>query len=280
MQSTPHRPGTTSPAPVGSRPAPVAVVTGGNRGLGLETCRQLASRGMRVVLAARDGRAGQNAARGLRERGLAVESRRLDVNDAESIARFAEGWAQGGREVDLLVNNAGFLSDRFDAAVARHTLAVNCFGPIQLTDRLLPLLSERAAVVMVSSGVGALSVVSPRLRERLADPGLTRDALTALLIGFVDDVESGAYRAQGWPRSAYRVSKIGLNAFTRILARELAGGGIRVNAVCPGWVRTAMGGRGAPRGVEEGARSIIAAATLPPDGPSGVFFRDGRPIPW
>lgn len=256
------------------------MVTGGNRGLGLETCRQLASRGMRVVLAARDESAGRKAAAELREEGLAVESRRLDVHDSESILRFAERLAREGCRVDLLVHNAGVLSEEFNAAVARRTLAVNCFGPVQLTDRLLPHLSERACIVMVSSGLGALSAVSPPLRERLADPALTREELFDLLNGFVAGVNAGTCQAQGWPRSCYRVSKIGLNAFTRILARELTGSGIRVNAVCPGWVRTAMGGPGAPRGVEEGARSIIAAATLPSGEPSGVFFRDGCQIPW
>jgi NAD(P)-dependent dehydrogenase (short-subunit alcohol dehydrogenase family) len=159
---------------------------------------------------------------------------------------------------------------------------VNFFGAINVTDALLPNLRDGASVVMVSSGMGELSAVSPALRSRLLDPALTREELVALLRAFPADVEAGRHQRVGWPSSAYSVSKVGLNALVRVLAPALAARKIRVNAVCPGWVRTDMGGRSAPRGVAQGAASIVWGATLEgtPGEPTGGFFRDGRPIAW
>jgi carbonyl reductase 1 len=131
----------------------------------------------------------------------------------------------------------------------------------------------------MTTRVRTASCLAPALRERLFSPELTRDDLVQLVRTFVADVESGRHTAAGWPSSAYRVSKVGLNALTRVLARELAPRRIRVNAVCPGWVRTDMAGAGATRSVEAGAASIVWAAARE-DGPTGGFFRDGRPIPW
>jgi len=253
----------------------IAIVTGGNRGLGLETCRQLATGGVRVVLAARRGEdAGAAAA------ALGVDSLALDVTDGDSIAQAVATVRERYHRVDILVNNAGVAMEGFDAAIARATLAVNTFGPIAVTDAFRPLLSDRAAIVMVSSQMGELACVSPALRARFTAPNLSRDQLTALMEEFVGDVAEQTWEGKGWPNSAYRVSKVGLNAFTRILAREIADTEVCVNAVCPGWVRTDMGGMNATRSVEEGARSIVWAATLPPDGPTGGFFRDGAPMPW
>jgi NAD(P)-dependent dehydrogenase (short-subunit alcohol dehydrogenase family) len=138
---------------------------------------------------------------------------------------------------------------------------------------------DGGSVVMVSSGLGEVSCLAPLLRKRFVSPGLARDELVALVRSFVRDVETGRHTEAGWPSSAYQVSKVGLNALTRVLARELAPRRVRVNAVCPGWVRTDMGGAGATRSVEDGATSIVWAAALE-DGPTGGFFRDGRPIPW
>jgi NAD(P)-dependent dehydrogenase (short-subunit alcohol dehydrogenase family) len=133
--------------------------------------------------------------------------------------------------------------------------------------------------VMVSSGMGELSCLGSALRDRFLDPHLTRDALIALMRAFIEDVEHGRHSKVGWPSSAYAVSKVGMNALVRILAPELAGRKIRVNAVTPGWVRTDMGGTGAPRSVEDGAASIVWAAAAE-DGPTGGFFRDGQQTSW
>jgi len=253
----------------------MALVTGGNRGLGLETCRQLGRAGVAVIVAARDAAAGEAAAEA-----IGAAFRPLDVTDPGSIAALAGALAAEGRAVDILVNNAAIALDGFDGTVARQTIDANFYGPMHVTDAVLPLIPEGGNVVMVSSGVGELSGLSPRIRGRFAGPDLTREALSALMEAFVEDVAQGRWRAAGWPGSAYRVSKAGLNALTRILAGELASRRIKVNAVCPGWVRTRMGGASAPRSLADGAASIVWAALLPEDGPSGGLFRDGRRIAW
>ena len=258
----------------------LAVVTGANRGLGLETCRQLAQRGLQVILTSRAVAQGQAAVDQLRSQGLAVRHQPLDVTDPASAATLADSLRQEGGRIDALVNNAGIALEGFDADVARRTLAVNCFGVMTVVDHLLPLLVPHGRIVMVSSAMGELDGLPTALRDQFLDPALTRDGLMDLLNRFVHDVEAGRHLERGWPANAYRISKVGLNAFTRILARELAGLAIRVNAVSPGWVRTAMGGPGATRSVEEGARGIVWAALVGPDGPTGGFFRDGQPIPW
>jgi NAD(P)-dependent dehydrogenase (short-subunit alcohol dehydrogenase family) len=256
---------------------PVAVVTGGNRGLGLETCRELARRGTRVVLASRREAEGTREAEALARQGLEVACWRLDVADAASIDGFAARARSEDLAVDALVNNAGVYPERLDARSARQALAVNLLGPLRLTDALAPLLASGARLVMVSSGMGELAGLPPGLRRRL-EGRLDRQALLRLADDFAGEVERGEPPA--WSALAYRVSKAGLNALTRLLAAELRPRGVLVNAVCPGWVRTEMGGPGASRDVVEGAAGIVWAATLPPDGPTGGFFRDGRPIPW
>jgi carbonyl reductase 1 len=255
-----------------------ALVTGGSRGLGLETCRQLAQRGFHVILTSRSDD-GARAARRLTDGGLSVEHRLLDVTDAASIATLDDSLRKDRVSIDVLVNNAGIALDGFNAEVARRTLDVNFFGAMQVTEGLLARVPDGSSVVMVSSGLGEVSCLAPQLRERFLSPELTRDELVHLVRGFVRDVETGRHGDAGWPSSAYRVSKVALNALVRVLARELGPRKIRVNAVCPGWVRTDMGGAGASRSVEDGAASIVLAAALE-DGPTGGFFRDGQPIPW
>jgi NAD(P)-dependent dehydrogenase (short-subunit alcohol dehydrogenase family) len=199
----------------------------------------------------------------------------LDVGAPPSVAAFAERARREGLRLDALVENAGVYLSRTDAAAFRESMAVNVLGPVALLDALAPLLAQSARVVMVSSGMGQLSGLPSELWREVE--GIhDRAGLRALAEELV--AHAGSFR--GGATLAYSASKAQLNAATRFLAAELAPRHVLVNSVCPGWVRTDMGGAGAPRSVEEGARGIVWAASLPPDGPSGGFFRDGRPVAW
>ncbi|HYT16685.1 MAG TPA: SDR family NAD(P)-dependent oxidoreductase [Thermoplasmata archaeon] len=257
---------------------PTALVTGANRGLGLETCRQLVAQGFRVILTSRKESAGVAAAKKLDPEGRDVVYHQLDITDPESISALAGNLPRLAPRLDVLVNNAGVGSWGADRAASAHTIAVNYFGSRDVTDALLPFVPRGGRVVMVSSGMGELSYLGRDLWSKFADPALTRPELEVLVASYLRDLEKGALRKAGWP-SAYSVSKISMNALTRILARELAPRGIRINSVCPGWVRTDMGGRGAPRSVQVGARSIVLGATGLGDA-TGGFFRDGKKIAW
>jgi carbonyl reductase 1 len=168
--------------------------------------------------------------------------------------------------------------------VARRTLDVNFFGPMHLTDALLPSMHAGGRIVMVSSGMGTLSHVSGEVRSLFEDPRMTRSELVTLMESFVRDVAAGRQSERGWPANAYSVSKVGLNALVRVLARELESDPRRilVNAADPGWVKTRMGGPTAPRAVEQGARTPVWLALLleHEHGPSGGFFRDERAATW
>jgi NAD(P)-dependent dehydrogenase (short-subunit alcohol dehydrogenase family) len=264
--------------PPGKRP--LAVVTGANRGLGREVCRQLAATGYEAILTGRDPVQGAAAAAQLSQQGLAVVFRPLDVTDDASAARLADDLTRTGAVVDVLVNNAAIAMKGFNAEVARRTVDTNFYGAARVTDALLPHFAAGARVVMVSSGLGQLSAVGPALKRRFTDAKLTRAGLAALVEQFVADVAADRHGREGWPSSAYNVSKVALNALTRLLVPTLKKRGVLVNAVCPGWVRTDMGGRGASRSIEEGANSIVWAAALGPDGPTGGFFRDGHKLAW
>ena len=232
--------------------------------------------GLQVLLTARDAEAGRTAAAslGLGER---VRSTQLDVAEPSSVERLASELA-GGPAIDALVNNAGASFSGFDGEVARRTLNVNYWGPMRVTEALAPLLAPGANLVMVSSGMGELAHLSTALRARLQAPTLDRAGLDAIANEFVESVAQERHTALGFPSNAYGMSKALLNTFTRLLARTLHGQ--RVNAVCPGWVKTRMGGDQAPRTVERGAAGIVWAATLGNDGPNGGFFRDSKPIAW
>lgn len=228
----------------------VALVTGANRGLGFETCRQLALLGLTVVLSARDLTKGEIAARQLIEGGLDVIFYELDMSNQNHMGRIAHQIEQQYERLDILVNNAAILYDTWQSAVdanldvVNQALTINLYGPWKLSQVCIPLMkrNEYGRIVNVSSGAGSLH-----------------------------------YMTSGSP--AYSVSKAALNAFSRILAADLHGTGILVNSVDPGWVATDMGGRGG-RPIEEGAKGIVWAATLPDNGPSGGFFFDGKPSPW
>jgi NAD(P)-dependent dehydrogenase (short-subunit alcohol dehydrogenase family) len=230
----------------------IAVVTGANRGLGLEISRQLALRGVRVVMTARDPEKGKQAWEGLRRQGLCVEYLPLDVTVQASVEALARSLAQTFGGLDILVNNAGILPEGQGARalslgleVFRQAFETNALGALRLCQALVPLMKKRGGgrIVNVSSGLAQLTTM-------------------------------------GTGTPAYRVSKTALNALTRILAAELEAEGIKVNAACPGWVRTNMGGPDAPRSVAEGADTPVWLALLPEDGPTGGFFRDRQPIPW
>jgi NAD(P)-dependent dehydrogenase (short-subunit alcohol dehydrogenase family) len=226
----------------------IAVVTGANRGIGLEVARQLATDGFVAVMGSRDPAKGAAAASGLS--GRSVDPRQLDVADPDSVAAFAGELQRDYGRLDVLVNNAAIHYDTWergveaDLDVVREALETNLLGAWRVAEACLPLLrrSASARIVNVSSGGGALT-----------------------------DMGGGT--------PAYRVSKAALNALTRILAAELRGDRILVNSVCPGWVATDMGGRGG-RPVADGAASVMWAVRIPDDGPTGGFFRDGRRIDW
>ena len=221
----------------------VALVTGANRGIGLEVCRQLAQRGYGVLLGARDEAKGKRAARQI---GGGVTPVQLDVADADSVRRAVAGLDR----LDALVNNAAILYDTWQRGIdadldqVREAFETNLLGAWRVAQAAIPLLRRSPAgrIVNVSSGAGALT-----------------------------DMGGGT--------PAYRTSKAALNALTRILAAELRGDGILVNAICPGWVATDMGGAGG-RPVTDGAAGIVWAVELPDEGPTGGFFRDGRPVAW
>jgi carbonyl reductase 1 len=246
--------------------AQTVLITGANRGIGQQLARTLAKEGWDVLVGARDAEKGKSAAARLRkDTGGRLKGVELDVTSDASVATAAQKLRDGTIKLDALVNNAGIYRD----AAAAATIETNFFGPLRTTLALLPLLRDGATITNVTSGLGSLSNLDPEHRRQLADPSLTRDQLAVLMHDFV------AAGGKGWGTDPYGVSKAALNALTRILATELAPRGIRVNATCPGWVRTDMGGRNASRSVEEGAASVRFGVTATE---TGGIFRDGRRI--
>jgi NAD(P)-dependent dehydrogenase (short-subunit alcohol dehydrogenase family) len=229
----------------------IAVVTGANRGIGFEICRGLARLGIHTILTGQDARKAQAAGEKLAAEGLDVRHHQLDVTEPESVQHLREFIVSEYGRLEILVNNAAvYIDDRHslltvDLEVMRYTMDVNVYGPLRLVQAFVPLMKQAGygRIVSVSSEAGELTNLGP-----------------------------------SYP--AYRLSKIMLNLHTRVLAGELQGTGILVNAMCPGWVRTDMGGPSAPRSAEEGADTAIWLATLPDNGPQGKFFQDRKVIPW
>ncbi len=224
-----------------------ALVTGAARGIGRGLAAALAGEGMRVLLGARDVRRGREAAAAMRG---AVEVVELDVASARSIERCAREIAA---PIDLLVNNAALYQ-----VPAAELWPVNVHGPILLTRALADKFADDARIVNVTSGLGRLAGQSASLRKKLGDPALTVDDLLAL------------------PPMAYGASKAVLNAFTRLLAAEWLARA--VNAVDPGWVKTDMGGRSAPRELEQGVESVLLCCRIPAGGPTGKVWWDGQEV--
>ncbi|RAZ90350.1 short-chain dehydrogenase [Mesorhizobium hawassense] len=225
----------------------VALVTGGNRGIGLEAARQLAELGFTVLIGVRDLAKGEAAANTLDGK---VEAIALDVAAPDAAAQVAAEVERRFGRLDVLVNNAAIHYDpsaralKPDWTMIREAFETNVFGAWRVAAAFAPLLS--------ASGHGRLVNVSS---------------------------EGGSLASMGAGAPAYSTSKATLNTLTRILAGELRGSGVLVNSICPGWVATDMGGQGG-RPVAQGAAGIVWAATLPDDGPTGGFFRDRKKLPW
>ena len=228
----------------------VAIVTGGNRGIGHEICKELSRAGCNVVLTSRNEEEGRRAVVKLHHHDN-VAYRRLDVTDSKDIASLRDWILKTYGRVDILINNAGVYLDEgvsvfdVDENIMHDTLAVNFYGAFHMCRAFVPIMRQNGygRIVNVSSGYGAMS-------------------------------EMGGYVA------AYRISKAALNALTLIMANELGDGNIKVNAVCPGWVRTDMGGGMAPISPEAAAKDIVHFALVDAKGPTGSFFRHKKPIQW
>lgn len=239
----------------------VALITGANKGIGLETARQLGAQGITVLLGARDLAKGEEAASTLKKEGIDARALKLDVNDPADYSAAAQAIEKDFGALDILVNNAGIMIDNrganetstTSADVLRQTFDTNFFAVVALTQALLPLLrkSKAGRIVNLSSILGSLTLHATK--------------------------GSPIYEAKTF---AYDASKGALNSFTIHLAHELAGTGIKVNSAHPGWVKTDMGGEGAMLEIEDGAKTSVELAILPEDGPTGGYFHMGQAISW
>lgn len=243
----------------------VALVTGGNRGLGLATARRLGQEGVTVVIGARDPERAREAVVGLREEGVWASAVPLDVDDADSTRTVGERIRREHGRLDILVNNAGILpeataagaADPLDPDLFLRTFRTNVLGAVEVTQAVLPLIAGSPAgrIVNVSSRMGSLA-------DQL-DPASPYHTLVV---------------------PAYQSSKAALNGVTVALAKKLAGSRVKVNSVCPGWVQTDLGGpdnrAAAPTSADDAADVVVRAALLDDDGPSGSFFDATGPVPW
>ena len=225
-----------------------ALITGASRGIGREVARTLAAEGWQVLAGVREPKSAPP--------GTQVEI--VDMADAESIQALARRLLARNERLDALVNNAGVYREP-----ARRVWDVNVLGPLRLTRALQGLLNRNARIVMVTSGLGRASAQPRSLVERLSDPKLS-----------LSDLEQLAQEAPG----GYGESKATLNALAKVFAKQLAPHAILVNAISPGWVRSDMGGPGAPRSLQQGADSVLWGVRLPPGGPTGGVFQDGISI--
>lgn len=243
----------------------VALITGANRGIGLETARQLGKQGVTVIIGSRDAKQGEAAAQKLRAEGISTESIKLDVANEDDRCAAYKYIEQKHGKLDILINNAGVhleksasegeadQASKTPLETWRKTFDTNFFAPIALTQTLLPLIRKAPAgrIVNLSSVLGSLTLHS--------------------------DPSSPIY---DFKTPAYDVSKTALNGFTIHLAYELRGTKIKVNSAHPGWVKTDMGGKEAPMEIVDGAKTSVQLALLPDDGPNGGYFHLGEKLPW
>ncbi|KAI8569422.1 hypothetical protein RHMOL_Rhmol02G0277900 [Rhododendron molle] len=281
----------------------IAVVTGSNKGIGLEICRQLASNGVTVILTARDKNRGLEAVQNLKASGLSdILFHQLDVTNQTSIASLAEFIKTKFKRLDILINNAGIvgnvvdLEDRhqYDLSViessnakkseifkqsleeAEACLRTNYYGVKLLTEELIPLLqqSDSPKIVNVSSTLGKLQYLSnEKAKEKLSEiDGLTVEKVDEVVKWFYEDLREDLLETKGWPAnfSAYKVSKAALNGYTRVMAKNYPK--IAINAVCPGYVKTDINYNTGIYTVEQGAKGPVMLALLPHGGPSGLFY--------
>ncbi|XP_015635603.1 salutaridine reductase isoform X3 [Oryza sativa Japonica Group] len=288
----------------------VAVVTGGNKEIGLEVCRQLAADGITVVLTARDETRGVEAAERLRGMGLSsVVFHQLEVTDSSSVARLADFLKTRFGKLDILVNNAAVGGMEYAQGVdnneeqfvgmdvlqrlqwmrkqgretydtAKNGVQTNYYGAKHVIQGLLPLLlsSSEGKIVNVSSALGLLRFLGNEdLRKELDDiDNLTEERLDEVLASFLKDFEAGELEAHGWPMgsAAYKVAKVAMNAYTRISARKHPA--LRINCAHPGYVKTDLTINSGFLTPEEGARNVVTVALLPDGGPTGAFFDEGK----
>jgi len=238
----------------------IALITGANKGIGFETARQLGQQQITVLLGSRDASKGEKAAAALRSEGLDARALPLDVTDNGNIQRAVQKVSQEFGRLDILINNAGVMVDDQTKKVSEQSLAAwrttfetNLFGLIATTQAFLPLLrkSEAGRIVNLSSILGSNTLHN--------------------------DPKSPIY---DFKLPAYNVSKSAVNAYTVQLAYELRNTPIKVNAAHPGWVKTEMGGEGATMEIVDGAKTSVALATVPADGPNGAYVHLGQTLPW
>ncbi|XP_005151729.1 carbonyl reductase [NADPH] 1 [Melopsittacus undulatus] len=272
---------------------PVAVVTGSNKGIGFSIvqalCQQFSGD---VYLTARDPGRGQEAVKKLQEKGLRALFHQLDIDDLQSIRALRDFLKEKYGGLDVLVNNAGIAFKMHDttpfAVQAEVTLKTNFFGTRNVCTELLPLVKPYGRVVNVSSMVSrsALGKCSGELQQKFRSNTITENELVDLMTKFVEDTKKGVHEKEGWPNTAYGVSKIGVTVLSRIQARmlneERKDDHILVNACCPGWVRTDMAGPKAPKSPDEGAETPVYLALLPSnaDGPHGQFVSEKTVQTW
>ncbi|CAA0815387.1 NAD(P)-binding Rossmann-fold superfamily protein [Striga hermonthica] len=272
-------------------PNTIAVVTGSNRGIGFEIARQLASNGLTVIATSREITAGEEAVKVLKE-GFNVVSHQLDISDPSSIETFVQWTKETYGSVDILVNNAGVNfntgSDN-STEFAEKVVATNFFGTKNMIKAMIPLMrpsDSGARIVNVSSRLGRLNGRRNRignidLRKKLEDDeSLSEDLIDQTMATFLEQVKDGSWENGGWPQvyTDYSLSKLAVNAYTRMMARRLNGQKIYINCCCPGWVKTGMTGWAGLTGPEEGADTAVWLALLSDQLPSGKFFAERREI--